>query len=224
MESSGLRQRWDSLCARVGAFKKVEESDLTFDMLQTLYAHPVRAYHNLDHIAQVLTEFDGVAALADDADCVEFALWMHDCVYFAERPDNEDRSADAAAMIAGLLGCAAPFVATVRSLIAVTRHSIVPARGDWALVADLDLTILAADWSPTPPTSSPGYDAYRRAIRQEFAFATDEQYRAGRSAFLNRMLDKERIYHTAFFYKRLESRARDNLYRELDELERGGDA
>lgn len=221
------------MCARVGAFKKVDESDLTFDMLLTFYAHPVRAYHNLDHIAQVLGEFDAVSALADDPDCVEFALWMHDCVYFAERPDNEDRSADAAAMIAGLLGCAAPFVATVRSLIAVTRHSIVPARGDWALVADLDLTVLAAEWAPAapPPPSSPplsaqasGYDAYRRAIRQEFAFATDEQYRAGRCAFLNRMLDKERIYHTAYFYKRLESRARDNLYRELDELERGGGA
>ncbi len=224
MDSSGLRQRWDDLCARVGAFKTVEESDLTFDMLQTLYAHPVRAYHNLDHIAHVLSEFDAVRALADDPDCVEFSLWMHDCVYFAERPDNEDRSADAATMIAGLLGCAAPFVATVRSLIAVTRHSIVPARGDWALVADLDLTILAADWSPQPPgegTKAVGYDAYRRAIRQEFGFATDEQYRVGRIAFLNRMLDKERIFHTAYFYKRLESRARDNLYRELDELDRG---
>lgn len=210
MDEAALKGRWESLCARVGAFKQVEESELTFDMLRTLYGHPVRAYHNLEHIGQVLGVFDSVRVLAEDRDCVEFALWLHDCVYFAERPDNEERSADAAAMIAGLLGCPAEFVGRVRSLIAVTRHSVPPARGDWALIADIDLTVLGAERAE--------YDAYRRAIRSEFAFADDAAYADGRRAFLNRMLEREHVYHTAFFRRELEGRARENMWWELDEL------
>ena len=84
-----LRNRWDR-CARVGAFKRVEESDRCSTCSRALYTHP-RAYHNLDHIAQVLAAFDDVRGLAEDKDCVEFAIWMHDCVYTPSRPDNEER-------------------------------------------------------------------------------------------------------------------------------------
>ena len=212
MEFPTLHDRWNALCIRVGVFKTAEESDLTFDMLRTLYAHPPRAYHNLDHIAQVLAIFDAARMLADDKDLVEFALWLHDCVYFAERPDNEDRSADAAAMIAGLLGCAPDFSTRARTCIMATRHSAIPEKGDPALVADLDLTILAA-----PPAE---YDRYAKSIRAEFAFAPDEQFIPGRIAFLHRMVDKDRIFTTPHFFAAMETAARDNLYRELDTLER----
>jgi predicted metal-dependent HD superfamily phosphohydrolase len=213
MDHPALHPRWNALCERIGAFKTAEESGLTFDMLRTLYAHPPRAYHNLEHIAQVLAAFDAVRLLAEDRDLAEFALWLHDCVYFAERPDNEERSADAAAMIAGLLGCPAGFADRARDCIMATRHSTPPGRGDAALVADLDLSVLAAP--------RPEYDAYRRAIRAEFAFADDESFRRGRTAFLHRMLDKDHIFATPHFRKSAEWAARANLGRELDELERG---
>jgi predicted metal-dependent HD superfamily phosphohydrolase len=208
-----LHNRWQALCERVGAFKKVDESDLTFDMLRSFYTHPVRAYHNLDHIAQVLSVFDASRMLADDKDLVEFSLWLHDCVYFAERADNEDRSADAAAMIAGLLGCEPDFAVRVRECIMVTKHSNPPGKGDTALVADIDLSILGA--------AKAEYDAYRIAIRAEFAFAEDALYLQGRRAFVQRMLDKERIFATPHFRREYEDAGRDNLYRELDDLERG---
>lgn len=205
-----LRHRWEELCARVGAFKSAHESDLTFEMLTTMYGHPPRAYHNLEHIRQVLGAFDSVRGLAEDKDCVEFAVWMHDCVFFAERSDNEERSADAAAMIAGLLGASPSFTLRVRELIAVTRHNAEPERGDPALVADLDLTILAEPWE--------AYESYRRAIHDEYAWAGEELFRSGRVAFLNRMLDKDRVYATDWFRRELEARARRNMERELDEL------
>ncbi len=208
--AEALRHRWERLCERVGAFKKAEESDLTFEMLSTMYAHPPRAYHNLAHIEQLLGVFDSVSMLAEDADAVEFAIWMHDCVFFAERPDNESRSADAAAMIAGLLGCSADFTRRVRELIAATRHSEPPARGDASLVADIDLSILAAP--------RPEYDRYRAAIRGEYDFADDAMFREGRAAFLQRMLDREHVFNTAYFRREHERAARDNMQRELDEL------
>lgn len=208
-----LHDRWNDLCKRVGAFKTADEADLTFEMLSTFYAHPPRAYHNLDHIAQCLETFEEVKLLANDRDLVEFSLYLHDCVYYPLRPDNEERSAEAAAMIAGLLGCPAPFVSGVRECIMVTRHSNPPGRGDTALVADIDLSILG---SPRPQ-----YDAYRRAIRAEFSFAEDALFIPGRLAFVQRMVDKDAIFATPHFKRSLEHAARDNLYRELDELARG---
>lgn len=210
--SHPLHNRWHDLCTRVGAFKSAHESDITFDMVVHLYEHPGRAYHNLDHIAQVLGAFDQAFRLADDRDLVEFSLWMHDCVYIAERPDNEDRSADAATMIAGLLGVPAGFADRVRQCIMATRHSSDPAPGDASLVADVDLSILSA--------SASEYDHYRRAIRREFAFAEDSLFIQGRIAFLRRMLDKHTIYATRYFKATAEVPARANLARELDDLER----
>jgi predicted metal-dependent HD superfamily phosphohydrolase len=209
-ESVILRHRWERLCERVGAFKTAEESDLTFEMLATMYAHPPRAYHNLGHIAQVLAVYDTCALLAEHRDAVEFALWMHDCVFFAERPDNESRSADAASMIAGLLGCPGEFTTLVRALIEATKHSVPPARGDASLVADIDLSILAA--------TDAEYDAYRAAIREEFEFADDAMFRTGRAAFLERMLARDNIFATQWFRREMEGRARENMERELDEL------
>jgi predicted metal-dependent HD superfamily phosphohydrolase len=208
-----LHDRWLALASRIGAFHGHEEGELTYGMLATMYAHPVRAYHNLEHIAAVLGVFDTVRMLAGDRDLVEFSLWLHDSVYFAERPDNEDRSADAAGMLAGLLGCTPEFAARAQECIMATHHSSPPARGDPALVADIDLAVLGA------PAAE--YDAYARAIRAEFAFASDEQFRAGRMAFLQRMIDKDRIFFTPHFHDELEDAARDNMDRELEGLERG---
>lgn len=203
-----MRERWNGLCERIGVFGKVEEADLTFEMIQTLYTHPVRAYHNLDHIGQCLRVFDEVRMLAEERDCVEFAIWLHDSVFFAERPDNEVRSADAAATVAALLGCKPEFALRARELIYATKHSEPPAPGDAALLADIDLSILAA------PEAE--YDVYARAIHDEFSFAGEELFRAGRSAFLERMLDRREIFATRWFRKEKEDRARENMERELD--------
>jgi predicted metal-dependent HD superfamily phosphohydrolase len=209
-----LHDRWNALCPRVGAFASAQEADMSFDMLVHLYTHPPRHYHNLEHVAQVLSVFDEVRGLASDRLCVEFALWLHDCVYVAERPDNEDRSTDAAVMVAGLLGAPREFVESVRIGIAVTRHSkYPPPTGDPALIADLDLSILAAD--------EPTYDAYRLAIRREFGFADDPTFIQGRIAFIHRILDRESIFATRLFRKEREPVARSNLERELELLEHG---
>jgi len=205
-----MRERWARLCERIGAFGKADEADLTYETISTLYTHPPRAYHNLHHIEQCLSHFDSVRSLVDDKDCVEFSLWLHDCVYIPERPDNETRSADAAGMIAGLLGCRPEFVERARELILVTRHSTSPERGDASMLADIDLSILGAE----PVT----YEEYRAAIRDEFSFASDDLFRMGRTAFLERMLDRRAIYSTPYFQRELEWQARENMENERERL------
>jgi predicted metal-dependent HD superfamily phosphohydrolase len=208
-----MRERWNRLCERVAATGPglSEEENLTYEMILTLYSHPVRAYHNLEHIRQCLEAFDLVRLLAEEKDCVEYAIWLHDCVFIAERPDNEVRSADTAGAVAALLGCRAEFMHRARELIMVTRHDRAPATGDESLVADIDLSILGS--------GAAEYAAYRRAIRKEFRFADDGMFRAGRCAFLRRMLEREAIYSTVWFKRELEGRARGNMERELEEIE-----
>ena len=207
-----LRERWLELCRRVSTHADVEaDSALTFGMIETLYGHPVRAYHNLDHVRACLAVFDSVRMLAEDRDAVEFALWLHDCVYDPERPDNESRSADAAGMVAGFVSCHPDFVERVRELIAVTRHEQTPRGGDEAVISDVDLMILGGTWDE--------YDRYRRAIREEFSFALEEHFAQGRHAFLERMLAREWIFATGWFREQYEPRARANLERELQEIE-----
>ena len=205
-----MHDRWTALCVAMVGESHAGDAELTFGMVVSLYGTPVRWYHNLEHIAACLAVFDGVRMLAEDREAVEFALWMHDAVFNAARPDNEARSADAAGMIAALLGCAPDFVEKVRGFITATRHDVLPEEGDAALVADIDLAILGAEWGE--------YEAYARAIRAEFSFAGDELFNAGRAAFLERMLAKRAIYATPWFRKEYERRARENMERELEGL------
>lgn len=209
-----LRDRWFALCRRIDTHEDVgADAELTFGMVETLYTHPERAYHNLGHVRACLDVFAEVRMLAEDREAVEFALWMHDCVFDAARPDNEARSADAAGMVAGLLGCAPGFAERVRELILVTRHARTPAGGDASVVSDVDLSVLGS-----PPAE---YEAYRDAIRAEFSFAPAEQFAHGRHAFLERMLDREHIYATGLFRSEREARARENMDREMREIEAG---
>ncbi len=207
---TALHDRWEALCARIGAFERAEHADLTFELIETLYATPPRTYHNLDHVGGTLRVFDEVRRLADDPDAVEFALWMHDSVYEADKDNNEARSAETAGMIGGLLGCTPDFLETARILIMATHHTAPPPAGDPSFIADIDLAILAA-----PPDA---YDAYARGIQREYAFLETDHYRAGRAAFLERMLDRKHLFNTAYFRAHHELEARANLQRELNLL------
>ncbi len=206
-----LRARWDALCIRVGAFASSADADLTFEMIHGLYESPPRAYHNLGHVDQCLRAFDSVRRLADDADAVEMALVLHDCVFAATREDNEQQSAFVAQAISGLIGAPADFVRRVHEHIMATRHDERPLTGDDALTADVDLSILAAD--------ADEYATYRAAIRDEFGFADGDLFSRGRLAFVSRQLARKHIFSTPYFRSELERAARANLTRERDDLE-----
>ena len=208
---AGLAGRWEGLCARVGLIETGDQVALTYEMVRTLYETPRRAYHNLDHIAACLFVFDQVRGLAEDPDAVEAALWLHHAVYFPEKFDNEEQSAFVGRTVLGLIGAPAWFVGEVEGNLLATRHSGEPARGDAALTADIDIAVLGADAGE--------YERYRRAVYEEFSFADEELFVRGRLAFLERQLEKWRIFWTPYFFRELESRARANLEGERDELE-----
>ena len=61
----------------------------SYERITAMYAEPHRHYHNRQHIADCLTEFDHVREVAVEPDAVEFAIWFHDALYDPCAGDNE---------------------------------------------------------------------------------------------------------------------------------------
>lgn len=170
-----------------------------------------RAYHNLDHLREMIGHLHasstGIAPAA--APLFGLALIYHDVVYRAGRSDNEARSADR--LVADLQphGLSAADANYCRRLVMATKHHVPSAsdKGDEALLIDLDLAVLAR------PAN--GYDEYAAAVRQEFSLFPGFLYRRGRKKALRHFLDQPAIYRTPHFRSLWEERARENMEREL---------
>jgi predicted metal-dependent HD superfamily phosphohydrolase len=205
----GLRQRWHDLAGLLGIGEGAATRVLRD--LWRRYGEPQRAYHTLAHVRHVL---DVVAFLrrrepVDDAVAVQLAAWFHDAVYEPGAGDNEKRSAELATRVLRGWAIAPDRVAHVADLVLATRgHAAVDQDG--AVLVDADLAILAAD----PDT----YTLYRRALRVEYRHVDDARWRRGRTAFLEGMLARPRIFATATMGHRGEGVARRNLAAELATL------
>ena len=202
-----LRRRWEELWARL---KVTPDRIPSIDPLLIAYDEPVRAYHNLRHIEQCLREFDAIRDLCADADVVELAIGYHDVVYDPTMHDNEDRSATIAAEDLRAASVAPEKINAVIELIHATKHAHPPITPDAEILVDIDLSILGQD----PET----FDSYERGIRQEYAHVEDDAFREGRSAILQRFLDRPAIFATPSMRARYEKPARQNLRRSLLQL------
>jgi predicted metal-dependent HD superfamily phosphohydrolase len=198
-----MRDRWLQLADRLG----IASADAWFTRIAQHYAEPVRAYHNMEHIGDCLATLDARRSLAVAPDSCELALWLHDVIYDPMAKDNEARSALVASELCAEASRTAPLAAAVAEIILGTRHLAAPLQGDAALVADIDLSILAS----LPDR----YGHYCRQIRAEYPSVPDEKFKAGRAAFLRGMLDRPRLFHTDHFHAACDGAARENLASEL---------
>jgi len=206
MNPQTLAQRWQQLWQALGKPAPAER----FEVLCALYSEPERVYHNLAHIEFCLTQLETVRSLATYPTTIEAAIWFHDVFYDSRRNDNEEASAAWARLVLTEAGINAEEIDRVCALILITKHDAPPIDNDAKLLVDIDLAILGR------PTAE--FDRYEAAIRQEYAWVPDAQFRAGRSKILRMFLDREQIYHTAPFYTGYEQPARENLQRSLAQL------
>lgn len=182
------------------------------DSLIAAYADPSRHYHDTRHLTEVLGRLDELAEAGTPfADVpVRLAAWFHDAVYDGER-DAEERSAAWAEDTLPVV-CGQTVSDEVVRLVRLTeRHDPAADDDNGAALSDADLAILAADRSR--------YDEYAASVRREYAHLDDELFRAGRAQVLRGLLERDRIFCTAYAHERWESDARANLTRELAALE-----
>jgi predicted metal-dependent HD superfamily phosphohydrolase len=189
--------RW----CRAGNASEAEAKQI-WSSLSALYQEPHRHYHNLTHIAVSLAALDATGKGTPE---LEGAIWFHDVIYDPTRPDNEEASI--AWFESATVAWLAPGTrSTIVRLISATDFRLPRADDpDEALMVDIDLAILSADW--------PAYDAYRRSVRREYAHVPDAVFRAGRAKVMASFLT-EPIYRTPYFTLR-ETKARENIAREL---------
>jgi predicted metal-dependent HD superfamily phosphohydrolase len=174
------------------------------------YGEAGRVYHDARHLDEMLAQVDAVArAVGWRAPvAVTLATLYHDAVYVVGRSDNEARSADLArAAVARCLPDAAVDVARVAQLIVLTAEhgKLNPDAVDSeaALFLDCDMSILGAP--------RPRFTEYERDVAAEYAALPSDIYRAGRRRFIERLLERQRIFLSEYFHTRLDGDARANL-------------
>ena len=166
---------------------------------------PGRYYHSLSHILFMFDNYNG-----NDAN-VAAMIWYHDMIYDPRAKDNELRSAELA--VAELTPVGEQFglnLSLIHNGIMATAGGHNSDDADIAIqtLCDLDLLIFGTD-----PAR---YDLYAQAIRMEYDFVPDDQYREGRAKLL-RKFDEMKIYQTPEFQP-YETQAHINLKREIENL------
>jgi predicted metal-dependent HD superfamily phosphohydrolase len=195
----------------------MELPEAQWQALRAAYATPPRAYHNFDHVQEVLRHYDEVAAGPGwrQPREVYLAVLYHDAIYEPGQRDNEARSAALAREhIARWLGDTGIDADRVAELIELTaRHGTLQsdafagdAAEDTRLFLDCDMAILGAE---------PGvFDAYDRGIAAEYrGHVPGWLFRTNRRRFLKGLLARERIFLSDDFHARYDARARNNLRR-----------
>jgi predicted metal-dependent HD superfamily phosphohydrolase len=171
------------------------------------WSEPHRRYHDMEHLAAVLSIVDELDAPAG----VRLAAWYHDAVYDPRAVDNEEHSALLASDTLTALGVRPDLVDEVARLVRLTaRHDPGPEDLNGRLLCDADLAVLARPWEE--------YQRYAAAVREEYRHVSDEDFRAGRTAVLRHLHGLPVLFHTTELHDRWEALARDNLTRELADL------
>lgn len=180
--------------------------------LRNLYSEPHRFYHNINHIIKMWGEFDDARHLFKDPVAAEFALFYHDCIFTPSLLDEgNERASDARAeFILSILGMHERdyfFYARVKSNILYCIDDDYE-NSDAILFRDMDYAILGK--------SKKEYDEYRANIKKEYFFAPVDY----RIAFLESLLAKKRIYGSEYFHNKYEKKARLNIKRELEIIDK----
>jgi predicted metal-dependent HD superfamily phosphohydrolase len=199
-EGSLLHAEWSSTMSALGI--DLSHSLPLLESLLASYTEPHRHYHTIEHLEEVFHTLREGGEPCSPA--LVLAVFFHDAVYDPRRQDNEEVSADYALDSLVSIGLAREAAEGVKRLVECTAsHRPLDGDRDSILLLDADLAILAS----TPDR----YRRYSDAIRREYDWISDDDYRKGREAVLRRFLERDRIFHE----RGDERAARRNLANEI---------
>nr|WP_244501303.1 hypothetical protein [Streptomyces sp. TP-A0874] len=205
-----LLTRWSELLRRCRQDTAPDPTPFGEELLAR-WSEPQRHYHTTRHLAAVLDRVDELADHCGSPDTVRLAAWFHDAVYRPDRSENEERSARLAERALPEAGVDPARTAEAARLVRLTvRHDPAPGDREGEVLCDADLAVLAG-----PPEA---YATYAAAVRQEYGFVPDAEFREGRAAVLRDLLALPRLFRTPAGHGRWESIARRNVLTELELL------
>jgi len=184
-------------------------SEVLLEEIVREYSSADRHYHTMKHISEVsslLIEFESI--LVDFEACMLAALY-HDIVYDTRSKENERLSADRCRK--DLKATKTNELDAACSLILSTQKHIPLINDiDHRLFLDADLAILGSERHR--------YSDYMNAIRREYSWVSESDYKKGRTDVLRNFLTRDKIFFTSELGNRFEDPARENLKYELEAL------
>jgi predicted metal-dependent HD superfamily phosphohydrolase len=170
-------------------------SEKVFLDLVIAYSSAGRVYHTLNHIQQVLKTIEQMRSLTLNLPTIQLAAWFHDVIYDSITKDNEEKSAEYAEVVLNSLKIPKTIIAQVKNLILYTKTHQAPAADiDSQILLDADLAIFGSTESE--------YRDYAHAIRQEYSWVSDAEYRFRRKQVLQNFLQrKKNILNPIFICK-----------------------
>jgi predicted metal-dependent HD superfamily phosphohydrolase len=199
-------------CADVGFHP---DADQYLDGIWSGYRQADRRYHSTDHVTAVVHRVTALAHLVQpeltqtDLAILRLSAWFHDIIYDATRNDNEEQSALYAIDTLQSLDIPAEITQSVATYVRMTQHHQ-PTDDLGAIVSDADLWTLGG--------SPDDYFAYGSLVRAEYAHVNDEDWKNGRSSFIERFLTRPAIFYTSIGRAEREDQARRNLTEERARL------
>ncbi|MGV8086613.1 MAG: HD domain-containing protein [Candidatus Woesearchaeota archaeon] len=204
---NNLEKRFITLCDKIN----VNNPKYEYSLLEKQYLFPIRQYHNLIHINNMLLEFDSIKKLSKNPNAIELAILYHDAIYTKDASsDDVKKSAELIKFLENRGNIDPKLMVDAYSLVIATSHKIIPSTIDEKIIIDCDLSILGK--------SKEEFELYNSNIRKEYEFVPWETYSKKRIEILQRFLDKPQIYNTDFFKDRYEVCARINLENAIKEL------
>lgn len=208
----GVKETWESLChGIVGLSPEIEQTIWT--TIESRYCEPVRAYHTLEHINDLIIISRQFRTEFSDYTSVLLAIIFHDIVYDPKSNTNEENSADLFSEFLGDYLHKSLMTKTVNCILATKSH--LPGEDsdhDLLLFLDLDMSILGREREK--------YCSYAAKIRKEYSHVEERAFNIGRSNFLRKTLQSSHhIFLTEKFQSLMESKARSNLEWEINSLE-----
>ena len=205
-----LEQQWNNLCAEFSTDSALIHT--LFSEIKSQYNSPKRFYHNLNHIQALLNQAEAFKTTINNYHIVCFAIWYHDIIYSTTKHNNEIKSAETAIKRLKQLKLSDDKTELCGTLIRSTQNHkpLNNDNDDNRLLLDFDLDILGAEWNI--------YLNYTQNIRKEYGRYPNFIYKKGRKKALRHFLERERIYHSNHYFNEKETRARENINRELEIL------
>ena len=170
-------------------FDRLELPDSTRSFIIDMHTQPGRYYHGLGHLAMMKKHMISSCVRRSEGMAVQqhlldyyAAILFHDIIYDPRAASGENEKNSAAEFI--LRAPKNVNVDFVQRLILATQSHDLNQETAISLFLRLDLHIL---WHRRPQI----YQWYARAIRKEYAWVNNEQYRIGRAGVLNNLSSVE---------------------------------
>lgn len=174
-----------------------------------LYVTPLRFYHTIDHIKDLLILYHELHTKWQHPIEVYLAFLYHDAVYEYGAKDNEEKSAQVAQKeITQHLPSQNIDIKRVMQLIrhTATHGQLAPDQLDQEeqLFLDCDMSILGS--------TKERFAEYEQQIEREYTQVYPRfLYRMGRKKFRKTLLKAPRIFFSTLFHERCDAQARINL-------------